>query len=109
MTVTILDDSMSSDRTPHAARLAPGDRRSWEVSWLPGWRMDRNSAVTAMMLADVTGPGEIDAGHRLWPHVSGWAAELALTVPEVLTQMANPPTWANVGRSDAISDPEAAE
>jgi hypothetical protein len=67
MTVTILDDSMSSDRTPHTARLATGDRHSWEVSWLPGRHMDRNSAITAMMLADVTGPGDIDAGHRLWP------------------------------------------
>lgn len=109
MTVTILDDSMSSDRTPHTARLAPGDRHSWEVSWLPGRRMNRNSAITAMMLADVTGPGDIDAGHQLWPHVSGWAAELTLTAPEALTQMANPPTWANVGQRDAIADPEAAE
>ena len=109
MTVTILDDSMSSDRTPHTARLATGDRHSWEVSWLPGRHMNRNSAITAMMLADLAGPGDIDAGHRLWPHVSGWAAELALTAPEALTQMAYPPTWANVGRSDAISDPEAAE
>jgi hypothetical protein len=109
MTVTILDDSMSSDRTPHTARLSAGDRRSWEVSWLPGRRMNRNSAITAMMLADVTGYGDIDARHRLWPHISGWAAELALTAPEALTQMANPPTWANVGRSDAIADPEAAE
>ena len=109
MTVTILDDSMSSDRTPHTARLATGDRHSWEVSWLPGRQMNRNSAITAMMLADLTGPGDIDAGHRLWPHVSGWGAELALTVPDALTQMADPPRWANVGRSDAIADPEAAE
>ena len=109
MTVTILDDHMSSDRTTHTARLAAGDRHSWEVSWLPGRRLNRNSAITAMMLADVTGPGDIDAGHRLWPQVSGWAAELTLTTPEALTQMANPPGWANVGQSDAIADPEAAE
>lgn len=109
MTVTILGDSMRSDCSPHTARLATGDRGSWEVSWLPGRRMNRNSAITAMMLADVTGPGDIDAWHRLWPHISGWAAELALTAPEALTQMADPPTWANVGRTDAIADPEAAE
>ena len=109
MTVTILDDSMSSDRSPHAARLATGGGHSWEVSWLPGRRMNRNGAITAMMLADVAGHGDIDAGHRLWPHVSGWAAELALTAPDALTQMASPPRWANVGRGDAIADPEAAE
>jgi hypothetical protein len=109
MAVTILDDGMSSDRTLHTARLTAGDRHSWEVPWLPGRPMNRNSAITAMMLADVTGHGDVDAGHRLWPHVSGWAAELALTAPEALTQLANPPRWANVGRSEAIADPEAAE
>jgi hypothetical protein len=109
MTLTIRDDSMSSDRSPHMARLATGDGHSWEVSWLPGRRLDRNSAITAMMLADVTGPGEIYVGHRLWPPVSGWVAELALAAPEALEQMAKPPSWANVGRSGAMEDPEAAE
>ena len=71
--------------------------------------MDRNTAITAMMLADVTGPGEIHHGHRLWPHVSGWAAELALAAPEALDQIAKPPSLWNVGRSGAMEDPEAAQ
>jgi hypothetical protein len=109
MTVTILEDGMSSDRTPHTARLAPSDSHSWEVSWLPGRHIDRNSAITAMILADMVVSDDMHAGHRLWPHVEGWAAELALTAPEALTQVASPPGWADAGRSGAPDDPEAAE
>ena len=47
MAVTILDGSMSSDRTTHRARLIPGRAHLWEVSWLPGHRLDRNRATTA--------------------------------------------------------------
>jgi hypothetical protein len=104
MTLTILDDSISSDRTPHTARPAPGDGHAWEVSWLPGRHMDRNSAITAIVLADVQGPGDMHAGHHHWPHIESWAAELALTAPEALTQIANLPSW-----KDAVpDDPEAA-
>ena len=109
MTLTILDDRMSSDRSPHTARLAADDGHAWEVSWLPGRHLDRNTATTAMMLADVTGSGKVRAGHWLWPHVSGWAAELALAAPEALDQIAKPPSWPNVGWSGEMEDPEAAE
>jgi hypothetical protein len=109
MTVTILDDSMSSGRTPHTARLAPGEGHSWEVSWLPGRQMDRNSAITAMVLADAVAADDMQAGHRLWPHVEGWAAELALTAPDALTQIANQPSWANADRTGELDDLEAAE
>jgi hypothetical protein len=71
--------------------------------------MDRNAAITAMMLADLTDAGEMNSGHRLWPHVSGWAAELRLAAPEALNQIAEPPNWANVSRSGVREDPEAAE
>ena len=104
MTLTILDDVISSDRTPHTARLASGGSHTWEVSWLPGRQMDRNSAITAIVLADLTGPGGVHAGHRHWPNIEGWAAELALTAREALTQIANSPSW-----KDAVpDDPEAA-
>ena len=109
MTMTILDDCMSSDRTPHTARLAPGDQHTWEVSWLPGRHMDRNTAITAMVLADRVASDDMKAGHRLWPHVEGWAAELALTAPEAITQIASQPGWANVGQTCEAYDPEAAE
>jgi hypothetical protein len=109
MTVTILDDCMSSDRTQHTARLAPGHRRTWVVSWLPSQHLDRNSAITAMVLADTVASDDMKAGHRLWPHVEGWAAELALTAPEAITQIASQPGWANADRTCEAYDPEAAE
>ena len=42
MALTILDDSMSSDRSPHTARRGPYMPSLWEVSWLPGQYLDRN-------------------------------------------------------------------
>ena len=53
MTLTIHDTTMTSDQTAHTARQAPS-RNGWEVSWLPGQTLDRNTAITAMILADPT-------------------------------------------------------
>jgi hypothetical protein len=108
MTLSILDETISSDRSPHTARLAPGNSRAWEVSWLPGRHMDRNSAITAMVLADLTGPGEMHPGHRHWPHIESWAAELTLTAPQALAKIDSPPAWAEAEYSPAVDDPEAA-
>ena len=57
MTLTITDHIMTSDRTAHTARLAPGRQHAWQVSWLPGRFMDRAAATTAMMLADTAATG----------------------------------------------------
>jgi hypothetical protein len=108
MGLTILDDGMSSDRTAHTARRVPGEAHGWEVSWLPGRVLDRNSAITAMVLADVTADGDVTAGHRLWIHVEGWAAELGLTAPDVLTQISSPPGWDRTGKAALPADREAA-
>ena len=54
MTLTITDHAMTSDHTPHTARPAPGHQHAWQVSWLPGRLLDRNTAITAMILADTT-------------------------------------------------------
>ena len=64
MTVTINDTTMTSDQTAHTARLASGRRHLWEVSWLPGRALDRNSAITAMTLAGLAGEATLtgDAG-----------------------------------------------
>ncbi len=107
MTLTILDDTMSSDRSTHTARVVAGTRYRWEVSWLPGRHLDRNSAITAMMLADSVGPDDVHAGHRLWPFVEGWAAELGLTGPDVLAQVGGPPGRDGAGRNAMPADPEA--
>jgi hypothetical protein len=94
MALKILDDSMSSDHSPHTARLASGEQQAWEVSWLPGRRLDRNEAVTAMVLADTTGNSGVHPGHRAWPHIENWAGKLGMTGSQVLDRVAGPPRWA---------------
>jgi len=108
MALTILDDTISSDRTAHTACLVPGEDHWWEVSWLPGRSLDRNSAITAMLLADVTARGDVNAGHRLWIHVEGWAAELGLTAPDVLTRTSGPSARAKTDKTALPADPAAA-
>ena len=90
MTLTICDTTMTSDQTAHAARQAPS-RNGWEVSWLPGQVLDRNTAITAMILADTAAETDLHEGHRLWPHIQGWAAELGLTGPEAVAAASQPP------------------
>jgi hypothetical protein len=90
MTLTINDTTMTSDQTAHTARQAP-DTNSWEVSWLPGQILDRNTAITAMTLADTTAEQDLHEGHRLWPHIRGWADELGLTAPDAIAQASLPP------------------
>ena len=34
-----------------------------------------------MILADTTAEPDLREGHRLWPHIQSWAAELGLTGP----------------------------
>jgi hypothetical protein len=91
MTLTINDTTMTSDQTAHTARHAP-DRNGWEVSWLPGQTLDRNTAITAMTLADITAERDLDEGHRLWPHIQGWAEELGLTAPDAIARASQPPS-----------------
>jgi hypothetical protein len=65
------------------------------VSWLPGQILDRNTAITAMTLAGTTADGHIREGHRLWPHIQGWAAELGLTGLQAETAASQPPADIN--------------
>jgi hypothetical protein len=92
MTLTINDATMTSDQTAHTARLGPGRQHLWEVSWLPCRVMDRNSAVTAMVLADQAGVHDLNERHRLWPHIEGWAAELGLTGSGAINRAFQPGT-----------------
>jgi hypothetical protein len=91
MTLTINDTTMTSDQTPNTARQARGRPHQWEVSWLPGQILDRNSAITAMVLADTVAQDDLCEGHRLWPHIQGWAEELGLTGPDAIAQISQPP------------------
>ena len=110
MTLTITDATMTSDQTLHTARQAPS-RDGWEVSWLPGQTLDRNTAITAMILADTAAGQDLHENHRLWPFIQSWAAELGLTGPEAITQAAQPPAAPSrqPERADAQSDREAAD
>ena len=89
MTLTINDTTMTSDQSPHSARHAPS-RNGWEVSWLLGRTLDRNTAITAMVMADTTADERVREGHRLWPHIQGWAQELGLTASDAIARAAQP-------------------
>lgn len=88
MSTKITDTEMTSDQTRHTAELvklpSPLTGYSWQVTWLPGQHLTRDQAITAMTIAETIGAHDmigdpLHAGHRLWPHVNGWAAELGLT------------------------------
>ena len=110
MTLKIDDTTMTSDRTTHTARHAPG-RSGWEVSWLPGQILDRNAAITAMTLADTTAESGLAEGHRLWPAIQSWAEELGLTAPDAIARTSQPP--GDINRQHAqpspLPDREAAD
>ena len=105
MTLTINDTTMTSDQTAHTARHSP-QRNGWEVSWLPGQALDRNAAITAMILADTTAEPGLHEGHRLWPVVQGWAAELGLTAPDAIAKTSQPPTDLNHQHEPAGRQPD---
>ena len=87
MTLTINDATMTSDQTAHTARQAPGREHLWETSWLPGRVLDRNSAITAMVLADHACVHDLNEGHRLWPFIESWAVELGLTGSDAVNRV----------------------
>jgi hypothetical protein len=106
MTLTINDTTMTSDQTPHTARPAPGRQHQWEVSWLPGQTVDRNTAITAMVLADTTASQDLHEGHRLWPHIQSWAGELGLTAPDAITRISQPPSDLNRQQEQPSRSPD---
>jgi hypothetical protein len=110
MTLILNDTTMTSDQTAHTARLAPGSQHLWEVSWLPGRALDRNSAITAMTIADLTSEPGLNEHHQLWPFIQGWAAELGLTGSDAInraTQSASPRQ--QHGPESERPDPEAGQ
>ena len=88
MTLTSTDTTMSSDQTAHTARLAPGSQHLWEVSWLPGKALDRNSAMNAMIVADLA--SDLNERHHLWPFIQSWAAGLGLTGSNAISRASQP-------------------
>jgi hypothetical protein len=96
---------MTSDQTTHTARQTPG-RNGWEVSWLLGQTLDRNTAITAMILADTTAERDLHEGHRLWPHIESWAEELGLTARDAIAQISQPPGDPNRQHEQASRQPD---
>ena len=96
---------MTSDQTAHTARQSPG-RRGWEVSWLPGQLLDRNTAITAMILADTAAEPDLHEGHRLWPHIQSWAGELGLTAPDAIARVSQPPSDPSRQQEQASRQPD---
>jgi hypothetical protein len=105
MTLTINDTTMTSDQSAHTARHAP-DRTGWEVTWLPGQILDRNTAITAMTLADITAEQDLHEGHRLWPHIQGWAEEVGLTAPDAIARISQPPGDLDRRKEQATRQPD---
>ena len=105
MTLTINDSTMTSDQTAHTALHAPG-RNGWEVSWLPGKTLDRNTAITAMTLAETTAEQDLHEDHRLWPHIQSWAEELGLTALDAIAQISQPPNDVNRQQEQASRQPD---
>ena len=91
MALTITGRLIRSTDTRHTAVLVHFDAGdAWRVSWLPGRLMDRNAAVSAMMIAQAAGAG-LEPGDRRWPHIDGWAAELGLAGPDAVVRASEPP------------------
>ena len=110
MTLTSTHTTMTSDQTAHTAQKALGRQHLWEVSWLPGRALDRNSAITAMVLADHAGEPDLNERHRLWPFIQTWAAELGLTGSDAINQASQPGTPRQQhDRESERPDPEAGQ
>ena len=110
MTLTIHDTTMTSDQTVHTARQAPGHQHLWEVSWLPGRVLDRNSTITAMVLADHAGEHDLNERHRLWPFIETWSAELGLTGSDAINRASRPASPGQQhDRESEQPDPEAGQ
>lgn len=94
MGLSITADLMSSDDTPHTAEPWPvpeseGPPTLWRVSWLPGRYLERDQAISAMMIAVTVGsagPGDLRV-----LHIEGWAGELGLAPAEAVMMVSKPP------------------
>jgi hypothetical protein len=95
MTLTINDTMMTSDQTAHTARQAPSREHLWEVSWLPGRVLDRNSAITAMVLADQAGVYDL--------------SERRAAPPLAAHRISQPGAPGQRGRETERPDPEAGQ
>ena len=76
------------------------------MSWLPGQVFDRNTAITAMSLADIAATGDIHPDDRLWPVVESWSAEVGLTGPNAINRASQPLPGISRQHEPAINQPD---
>jgi hypothetical protein len=80
------------------------------VSWLPGRRLNRNEAITAMALAETTSTADTSELDRMRPFIQDWADELGLTADQAVTRIAVRPAWTVTAEPvPERADPEAGE
>lgn len=94
MAIQITAERMTSDQTPQFAVPAPEavtEYGAWIASWLPGRRITRGQAITAMTIAEVVATQDVSPEGYWWPFLLVWAAELQLTGPDALTRASVPP------------------
>lgn len=89
MPIQINDKVFTSNTSPHYAYRA--DDGFWHVSWLPGQDLDRNAAITAMVIADLVAGDLPEAQIRL--HIDGFAAELGLCCADAIVLCSAPPMY----------------
>jgi hypothetical protein len=106
MALIITETTITSDQSTHTASQTPGRPRGWQVSWLPGQTFDRDTATTAMILADIAGKRDLRHGHRLWPVVERWAADLGLTGSDAIIQAAQPSSDTEHRQEPATRQPD---
>ena len=114
MALTWNNNIITSDRTPHSARLIPGSLEYWEVSYLPGIPMEYDDAYMAMTIAEKQCPGDEDLAlsHwdpqdiRTWVRQGLWADILDLDIDEVRESASRPPAWTDGGKDYCEHDRE---
>jgi len=110
MTLTSTGTTITSDQTAHTAWLASGSQHLWEVSWLPGHALDRNSATNAMIVADLARDADLNERHHLWPFIQVWAAGLGMTGSDAISRASQPASPGQQrDRASERPDPEAGQ
>jgi hypothetical protein len=101
MALTRDNGTITSDRTPHSARLIDGSRDHWKVSYLPGLSMDYDEACTALEIAERPFPGDSSAplrdwdrqDIRAWIRQELWAQYLDVDIDDVRRRVSHQPAW----------------
>jgi hypothetical protein len=103
MTITITAEQTNSDHTPPRPDLpVPGDEhRTWTVGWLPGGPLDRNSAITATVLAQTIRPPETSTPGRWSRHGEGRTADADLAAGNAMARTSIEPRGKTGARGGA--------